>query len=63
VNPGITCGTCMVRRTGQFNLCEHRETIGAHRGGGFAQYTQVRPDLSYKLLDKRLLMWRYHSVP
>ncbi|MFC1533433.1 zinc-binding dehydrogenase [Thermodesulfobacteriota bacterium] len=52
VDPGITCGTCMGCRTGQFNLCEHRETIGADRDGGFAQYTLVNPNLLYKISDE-----------
>jgi L-iditol 2-dehydrogenase len=52
VDPGITCGVCRGCRTGQPNLCENREVLGAQLNGGFAQYTLVAPDCLYKLPDE-----------
>lgn len=50
-DPAATCGVCPGCRSGQFNLCDHRETIGIDRDGAFTQYTLVNPNLLYKLPD------------
>ena len=51
-DPAITCGVCAGCRTGQFNLCNHREVIGIDKDGAFTQYTMVNPNLLYKLPDE-----------
>jgi 2-desacetyl-2-hydroxyethyl bacteriochlorophyllide A dehydrogenase len=52
VDPGITCGKCLGCRTGQFNLCDDRKTIGIHLNGGFAEYALANPNLLYELDDE-----------
>jgi len=41
VNPLISCGECKHCVRGFDNLCEHRQIIGIHRPGGFAEYVAV----------------------
>jgi 2-desacetyl-2-hydroxyethyl bacteriochlorophyllide A dehydrogenase len=40
-NPLISCGTCDRCVIGKRHLCRHRELIGIHRPGAFAQYVTV----------------------
>jgi threonine dehydrogenase-like Zn-dependent dehydrogenase len=51
-DPAFTCGVCMACRTGQFNLCDHREVIGIDHNGAFSQYAVVNPALLYDLPDE-----------
>jgi threonine dehydrogenase-like Zn-dependent dehydrogenase len=41
VNPLITCGVCPMCLRGLDSLCLHRQIIGAHRPGAFADYVAV----------------------
>ncbi|GLO67565.1 zinc-dependent alcohol dehydrogenase [Oceanobacillus kimchii] len=41
VNPLLTCGTCKQCIRGNETQCEHREIIGIHRSGAFAEYVAV----------------------
>lgn len=41
VNPLITCGTCSFCSSGHANLCPHRQLVGAHRPGAFAELVTV----------------------
>ena len=38
VNPLIICGTCISCKMGLESLCAHRQIIGAHLSGAFAEY-------------------------
>lgn len=40
-NPLIHCGTCPRCRRGLANLCDHRQIIGIHRPGAYAEYVAV----------------------
>jgi threonine dehydrogenase-like Zn-dependent dehydrogenase len=40
-NPLVVCGTCDRCLAGRSNLCRHRQLVGAHRPGAFAQYVAV----------------------
>lgn len=40
-NPLISCGSCDRCIIGKRNLCRHRELIGIHRPGAFAEYVTV----------------------
>jgi threonine dehydrogenase-like Zn-dependent dehydrogenase len=50
-NPLVVCGTCDRCRTGRTNLCRHRQLVGAHRPGAFAQYVAVPATQCYPLPD------------
>lgn len=50
-NPLVVCGTCDRCRTGRTNLCRHRQLVGAHRPGAFAQYVAVPTTQCYPLPD------------
>jgi L-iditol 2-dehydrogenase len=39
--PGIGCGQCAFCRTGETNLCGHKQVLGYHLNGGFAQYVAI----------------------
>ncbi|SDI00043.1 zinc-dependent alcohol dehydrogenase [Alteribacillus bidgolensis] len=41
VNPLINCGHCTKCRKGLENLCDHRQIVGIHRSGAFAEYVAV----------------------
>jgi threonine dehydrogenase-like Zn-dependent dehydrogenase len=41
VNPYISCKKCFYCERGKFNLCGKIEIIGAHRHGGFGEYSVV----------------------
>lgn len=41
VNPLISCGTCDLCGRGAPQLCRHRELLGVHRPGGFAEEVAV----------------------
>jgi L-iditol 2-dehydrogenase len=48
-NPLIVCGTCDRCSSGRSNLCRHRQLVGAHRPGAFAQYVAVPARQCYPL--------------
>jgi len=37
INPLINCGECDLCKLGKTNLCRHRQLLGVHRPGGFAE--------------------------
>jgi threonine dehydrogenase-like Zn-dependent dehydrogenase len=41
VNPILSCGRCRLCRSGQRQICGHRQIIGVHRPGGFADRVAV----------------------
>jgi L-iditol 2-dehydrogenase len=41
VAPNIPCGQCYYCRTGQQTACDHLQTIGVDRDGGFAEYLAI----------------------
>ena len=41
VNPLLACGHCRACKEGRAHLCERRQVIGVHRGGGFAEAVAV----------------------
>lgn len=52
VNPVQQCNACEACMRGEFNVCEHGETIGVDCNGGFAEYVKVKYTHVYKLPDK-----------
>lgn len=50
-NPLIVCGSCDRCRSGRSNLCRHRQLVGAHRPGAFAQYVAVPTRQCHPLPD------------
>jgi threonine dehydrogenase-like Zn-dependent dehydrogenase len=50
-NPLVVCGTCDRCRAGRTNLCRHRQLVGAHRPGAFAQFVAVPTTQCYPLSD------------
>lgn len=50
-NPLISCGNCRDCTNGAAQLCAHRQLIGAHRPGAFAEYVVVPERNVYKLND------------
>ena len=55
-NPLIVCGTCDRCLTGRSNLCRHRQLVGAHRPGAFAQYVAVPARQCYPLPERLSLV-------
>ncbi len=51
VNPLLTCGRCVVCRTGRQQLCGRRRLLGAHLPGGNAEYVVVPADAVHVLPD------------
>ena len=51
VNPLIHCGRCRACLAGRFNLCQHREILGIHRPGSFADFVKAPAALVYPLPD------------
>ena len=41
VNPLLSCGLCDQCEAGRTNLCRHRQLVGLHRPGGFAELVAV----------------------
>lgn len=41
VNPLLSCGDCDMCRAGSDHLCRHREILGIHRPGAFAEWVAV----------------------
>ena len=50
-NPLVICGTCDRCSSGRSNLCRHRQLLGAHRPGAFAQYVAVPARQCYPLAE------------
>ncbi len=52
----LSCGTCRFCKTGEVNLCDHREVLGVscgdyRRNGAFAEYVTVPARILYRLPD------------
>ena len=56
VNPLVVCGTCDRCSSGKSNLCRHRQLVGAHRPGAFAQYVAVPARQCYPLPESLSLV-------
>ena len=41
VNPIITCGECYFCRRGLQNLCQHRQIVGVHTPGAYAEFVTI----------------------
>lgn len=48
----LTCGNCRYCRTGEFNLCFHKERIGFNHDGVFAEYAILNEDQLYYIPDE-----------
>jgi L-iditol 2-dehydrogenase len=53
----VYCGDCEFCRSGEVNLCEHRQVVGVscgdyRRAGAFAEYVTVPERILYRLPDK-----------
>ena len=48
MNPYFNCGSCYSCERGHVNCCEHNETMGAQRDGGFREYISMP---LYKIYD------------
>jgi len=46
-----TCGSCILCRTGRYNLCEKRKSIGFYADGAFTDYCIAKVDMVHKLPD------------
>jgi threonine dehydrogenase-like Zn-dependent dehydrogenase len=55
-NPLVVCGTCDRCLSGKSNLCRHRQLVGAHRPGAFAQYVAVPARQCYPLPESLSLV-------
>jgi threonine dehydrogenase-like Zn-dependent dehydrogenase len=55
-NPLVVCGTCDRCSAGHSNLCRHRQLVGAHRPGAFAQYVAVPARQCYALPESLSLV-------
>lgn len=51
VNPLISCGSCDLCRRGSDHLCRHRQIIGIHRPGAFAEQVVVPASAVHDLDD------------
>lgn len=51
VNPVQQCNACEACMRGEFNCCNHVETIGVSVNGGMAQYVKVKYTHVYKIPD------------
>ena len=56
VNPILTCGECYYCRRGLQNLCQHRQIVGVHTSGAYAEFVTV-PETNCLPVSKR-----YHFV-
>ena len=56
LNPLVVCGTCDRCSSGKSNLCRHRQLVGAHRPGAFAQYVAVPTRQCYPLPESLSLV-------
>lgn len=56
INPLVVCGTCDRCSSGKSNLCRHRQLVGAHRPGAFAQYVAVPTRQCYPLPESLSLV-------
>src|SRR5215510_10426201 len=55
-NPLVVCGNCDRCSAGKSNLCRHRQLVGAHRPGAFAQYVAVPARQCYLLPESLSLV-------
>lgn len=51
VNPLVSCGTCLLCREGQPQICRRRELLGVQRPGGFAESVLVPARSLHELPD------------
>lgn len=51
INPVQQCNACPACMRGQFNICDHVETIGVSVNGCFAEYVKVKYTHAYKIPD------------
>lgn len=49
VNPFISCGSCDRCIRGYLNLCDHKQIIGIHRPGSYAEYAAVPAQNALKI--------------
>ena len=56
LNPLVVCGTCDRCSSGKSNLCRHRQLVGAHRPGAFAQYVAIPTRQCYPLPESLSLV-------
>ncbi len=57
VNPYFNCGACYSCKNGRVNACEHNETMGCQRDGGFCEYIAMPLERIYdgKGIDPKTL--------
>ena len=54
VDPVCACGQCHACAIGKPNVCEHLQTMGVHRNGGFCEYVCVDADHVYRFADQSI---------
>lgn len=52
IEPNFTCESCFFCRTGRYNLCRNRQTLGLTLPGGFCEFVKVPQKYVWVLSDK-----------
>lgn len=52
IEPNFTCGKCFFCKTGRYNLCQSRQTLGLTLPGGFSEYLAVPKEYVWKISDQ-----------
>lgn len=51
IEPNFTCGKCFFCKTGRYNLCRNRQTLGLTIPGGFCEYVAVPQEYVWKMSE------------
>jgi len=62
VNPGLSCGKCIMCLSGKQNLCKEFSILGEHQWGTFAEYFKV-PEINAMKIPKNIELSAAAAVP